>query len=154
VLVGQFLELLWYYMLVVKIKKLTGDAVVPNYAHEWDAGMDLFSAARVVIAAGGRVKVPTGIAMEIPDEYVGLIWDKSGLSMNKGLKTLGGVVDSGYRGEVMVGIANLSGKEYIFEKGDKVAQMIIQKKEYVQIEEVDKLGDTARGADGFGSTGT
>lgn len=139
--------------LTLKIKKLSQNAVIPAYTHPGDAGMDLFSALDVTIKKGEWVGIPIGVAMEIPDGYVGLIWDKSGLSIKSGLKTLGGVVDSGYRGEVKVGIANISSDDYIVHRGEKVAQMLIQKIEHVMVEEVDTLEDTARGADGFGSTG-
>lgn len=115
--------------------------------------MDLFSALDVTIKKREWVGIPTGVAMEIPDGYVGLIWDKSGLSIKNGLKTLGGVVDAGYRGEVKVGIANISSDDYVVHAGEKVAQMLIQKIEHVMVEEVDTLENTARGADGFGSTG-
>jgi dUTP pyrophosphatase len=81
------------------------------------------------------------------------VWDKSGLSIRHGLKTLGGVVDSGYRGEVMVGMINLSTTPYTFEKGDKVAQLLIQKVEHARFEIVDELSETERGATGFGSSG-
>jgi len=91
--------------------------------------------------------------MEISDGFVGLIWDKSGLSHKHGLKTLGGVIDAGYRGEIKIGIINLGTKKYILEKGHKVAQMIIQKRELCEIEEVAELSDTVRGEGGFGSTG-
>lgn len=139
--------------LKLKIKRLREDAVVPRYAHRGDAALDLYAAEEATLLSGEKAAIPTGIAMEIPEGHVGLIWDKSGLAMNDGLKTLGGVVDSGYRGEVKVGIINLSKKEYKFEKGHKVAQMIIQKKEDVETEEVSDLTDTSRGAGGFGSTG-
>jgi dUTP pyrophosphatase len=137
----------------LKIKKLNSEAVVPNYAHSDDAGFDLFSVENIEIQPMSRVQVPTGIAMEIPVGHVGLIWDKSGLSHKNGLKTLGGVIDSGYRGEVKVGLINLSTETYLLEKGHKVAQMIIQKKETCEIVEVDELSDTSRGEGGFGSTG-
>lgn len=140
-------------MLKIKIVKIKDSATTPSYAHFGDAAMDFYSSEDVVIARGARVKVPTGIKMEIPENYVGLIWDKSGLSMNYGLKTLGGVVDSGYRGEVMVGIINLSDKDFELKAGEKIAQMIIQKKEEVEVEEVKELEDSSRGEDGFGSTG-
>ncbi|MCK5026890.1 MAG: dUTP diphosphatase, partial [Candidatus Pacebacteria bacterium] len=94
-----------------------------------------------------------GIAMEIPEGYVGLIWDKSGLAIKQGLKVLGGVIDSGYRGEVMVGMINLTNKTYTIAEGHKVAQMIIQKTEMVEIEEVEELSDAQRGDKGFGSSG-
>jgi len=137
----------------LKIKKLNSEAIVPHYAHPDDAGFDLFSTEMREIAPMSRVQIPTGIALEIPTGYVGLVWDKSGLSHKNGLKTLGGVIDAGYRGEVKVGIINLSAETYLLEKGHKVAQMIIQKKETCEIIEVDELSDTARGEGGFGSTG-
>lgn len=137
----------------LKIKKLNSDAILPHYAHIDDAGFDLFSVENIEIAPMSRVQIPTGIAMEIPNGFVGLIWDKSGLSHKNGLKTLGGVIDSGYRGEIKVGLINLSAENYLLEKGHKVAQMIIQKKETCEIVEVDELSDTLRGEGGFGSTG-
>ena len=91
--------------------------------------------------------------MAIPEGYVGLIWDKSGLSQKFGLKNLGGVVDSGYRGEIMVGIVNLGKEDYKFEPGQKVAQLLIQKVESPKIEEVENLEEGLRGENGFGSTG-
>ena len=104
-------------------------------------------------SVGARVLVGTGIAIEIPDGYVGLIWDKSGLAQKYGLKTLGGVVDSTYRGEIMVGVVNLDSKPYTFEAGHKIAQILIQKIEKVNIVDVDELSVTARGHHAFGSTG-
>ena len=139
--------------MILKIKKVHKDAVIPKYAHHDDAGFDLFVPENIILKKGERLGIPTGIAMEIPEGYVGLIWDKSGLSIKYGMKTLGGVIDSTYRGEVLVGMVNLSGGDYVFEKGHKIAQMIIQKKETVDFEEVSELSDTARGEGGFGSTG-
>ncbi len=139
--------------MILKIKKLHLDAKVPSYAHHDDAGFDLYAVKDTLVKKGERIAVPTGIAMEIPEGYVGLVWDKSGIGIKEGIKTLGGVVDSAYRGEVLVGMINLSEKDYIFEKGHKVAQMIIQKKETVDFQEVEDLSDTTRGQKGFGSTG-
>jgi dUTP pyrophosphatase len=137
----------------LKIKKLHPDAKLPRYEKEGDAAFELFALEDTTIEPDERVSVPTGIAMEIPYGCVGLIWDKSGLSHKHGLKTLGGVVDAGYRGEVRVGIINLSKEPYTFEKGHKVAQMIVQKREEMVIEEVEELSDSERGEGGFGSTG-
>lgn len=91
--------------------------------------------------------------MEIPEGYVGLMWDKSGLSTNHRIKSLGGVIDSSYRGESLLGVINLGDVPYTVEKGHKVVQMLIQKVETAQIEEVDELSHTTRGEGGFGSTG-
>jgi dUTP pyrophosphatase len=137
----------------IKIKKLHEDAIVPNFAHDGDAGMDLYSTQTIVIHPGERVSVPTGIAIEMPLGFVSLIWDKSSLSHNQGLKTLGGVVDAGYRGEVFVGIINLGVADYTLKKGHKVAQFLVQKIERPIIEIVEELPDSHRGEGGFGSSG-
>ncbi len=137
----------------LKIKKLIEDATIPKYATKDDAGMDLFAIENVELEPMQRAQVGTGIAMEIPEGHVGLIWDKSGLSHKFGIKTLGGVVDSGYRGEIKIGVINLGKEKYIFEKGHKVAQMIIQKKETPEIAEATELNNSERGEGGFGSTG-
>lgn len=138
----------------IKIKKLNEDAKIPSYAHFDDAGVDLYSVVDILIKAGERVQVPTGLAMELPVGYVGLIWDKSGLSHKHGLKTLGGVIDSGYRGEILVGMINLGKEEYRLEKGHKVAQFIIQEKITAEFEEVHELDESSeRGVGGIGSSG-
>ena len=135
------------------VKKLHPDATVPGYAHHNDAAVDLYSLDEVVIEPGQRVSIPTGIAVQIPDGYVGLIWDKSSISQKNGLKTLGGVIDAGYRGEVFVGLYNLGSEPHTFTAGHKVAQMLIQKIEQPDIEVVDSLDDSTRGEGAFGSTG-
>ena len=137
----------------IKFKKINENAVAPQYAHSFDAGMDLFCLENISILPNERVQIATGIAMEIPEGFVGLIWDKSGLSHKSGLKTVGGVVDSEYRGEIKVGMINLSDQTYQFEAGHKIAQMLIQKVEQVDLIESESLSDTARGEGGFGSTG-
>src|SRR4051812_36178361 len=111
--------------LTLKIKKLHPDAKIPSFATQGDAGFDLFAIENLKLEPGERGQVSTGIAIEIPYRHVGLIWDKSGLSHKAGLKTLGGVIDAGYRGEIKVGMINLSQEKYTLEKGHKVAQMII-----------------------------
>lgn len=135
------------------LKKLHPDATIPRYAHHNDAGMDLFSVSEITIQPQERVSVPTGIAMQIPDGYVGLIWDKSGISQKFGLKTLGGVVDAGYRGEIFVGLYNTGDISHTFEAGQKLAQIIIQKIEQPEVIEVLELDDSIRGIGAFGSTG-
>lgn len=138
----------------IKIKKIRTDAITPKYALPGDAGLDLFSTGDITVGPSSRVKIPTGISMEIPDGYVGLIWDKSGLSFKTGLKTLGGVIDSSYRGEIHVTLFNPDPTWAIrIEKDSKVAQLLIQKVERVELEEVDELSTTERGEGGFGSTG-
>jgi dUTP pyrophosphatase len=137
----------------IKVKKLHPDAQIPNIAHPGDAGCDLFATGRVELQAGERGQVPTGIALEIPMGYVGLVWDKSGVSHKGGIKTLGGVIDSGYRGELLVGVINLGTEPYAFESGHKVAQLLIQKVESPTFEEAEELSNTSRGEGAFGSTG-
>ncbi len=137
----------------IKIKKLHPDAVIPAYAHVGDAGMDLFTVENFELEPGERKSVPLGLSIEIPDGYVGLIWDKSGLSHKYGIKSFGGVIDSCYRGEIHAGIMNLSDKFFSFEKGQKICQLLIQKFEQVEFEETKDLSFTERGRGGFGSSG-
>src|SRR3989338_3455480 len=139
--------------MTIKIKKLHPDARFPTYAHPHDAGMDFFACQTIILLPGERKVIPTGIAMAIPPGYVGLLWDKSGMASNYGLKTMGGVIDSGYRGEIKIVVHNLSYKPYTFETGTKIAQMLIQPVEQKQLVEVEELDDTSRGEGGFGSTG-
>jgi len=138
--------------LKLKIKKLHKDATIPKFAHEGDAGMDLFAIEETTVNPGEIARIRTGLAMEIPAGFVALCWDKSGLSMKHGIKVLGGVLDSGFRDEVVMGVINLGKESYTFEKGHKVLQMLIQKVECPEIVEVEKLSVTGRGK-GFGSSG-
>jgi len=136
------------------VKKISPGAKLPVYQHPGDAGMDLFAAEEVKLEAGEVKAVPTGIKMAIPEGYVGLIWDKSGISL-QGVHRLAGVVDSGYRGEVKVVMVNLGKETHVFKQGQKVAQMLIQPVHAVEIVDVGEggLDDTSRGEGGFGSTG-
>lgn len=136
----------------IKIKKITPEAKAPAYAHPGDAGMDLFSCMDMTLAPGETKPVPTGIQMAIPQGYVGLVWDKSGISL-KGVHRLAGVVDAGYRGEIRVVMVNLGAEPFEIRAGTKIAQMLIQPVEAPTIVESDTLDDTSRGAGGFGSTG-
>ncbi len=137
----------------IKFKKLHPDAIIPKGNYAGDAGVDLFTIEEFELEPGERKTVPIGFAIEIPDGHVGLIWDKSGLSHKFGIKTFGGVIDSGYRGEMHVGIMNLSDKFFSFQKGHKIAQLLIQKVEKTEFEEVDKLSESDRNTKGFGSSG-
>ena len=139
--------------MLIKFQKNLDDAIIPHYAHPGDAGMDIFSAEETVIKAGEIKSVRTGIKMELPECFVGLVWDKSGLALKNGIKTMAGVIDSGYRGEIGIVLANLSGQDYKIEKGQKIAQMLIQKVERMEIEETKELSETKRGEGGFGSSG-
>lgn len=135
------------------IKKITDDAKLPTYAHSTDAGMDLYANEDMLIKSKHQVTVPTGIAMAIPQGYAGLVWDKSGLSSKHSLHNLAGVIDAGYRGEIKVVVHNLSDVDYQVLKGQKIAQLLIQKIEQPTLVEVDELDETTRADGGFGSTG-
>ena len=137
----------------LKIKKIHPDAKIPHFAHPGDAGMDLYVPETVHLLPGERKSIPLGLAFEIPDGYVGLMWDKSGLSHKHGVKTFGGVIDAGYRGEIHAGVMNLSDTPYTFEKGHKIVQILIQSVEHPKIIEVDELSESERGTGAFGSTG-
>jgi len=137
----------------LKFKKLHIDAKVPRYAYKGDAGMDLYVPENTIIKVGERKSIPLGIAIEIPEGYVGILSDKSGLSHKHGLKSYGGVIDSGYRGQIHVGMMNLSDKDYEFKSGEKIIQMLITPVMQMDIIEVDELCDSDRGDGGFGSSG-
>jgi len=136
----------------LKIKRIHADAKLPSYGHLGDAGLDLFSADDVVLEKGQVLDVPTGIKVAIPEGYMGLVWDKSGVSL-RGVHRLAGVIDSGYRGEVKVVLVNLSEEPFVISKGMKIAQLLIQHVTAVKVVEVEDLGGTPRGEGGFGSTG-
>lgn len=137
----------------LKVKRIHSDAKLPTKGHPGDAGIDFFALETVVFPVGQQRNVKTGVAIEIPDGFVGLIWDKSSISFNKGLKIMGGVIDAGYRGEIIMSLINTSNSEQIIEQGNKVAQMIVQKIENPNILEVSELSDTIRGTGREGSTG-
>jgi dUTP pyrophosphatase len=137
----------------IKVKKLHKDAKLPTHGHPGDAGMDFYALDSVIFAPGAQERVHTGLAVEIPEGYVGLIWDKSSISFNLGLKVMGGVIDSSFRGEIVMSMLNNSGKEILIDKGQKFTQMLIQKFEHCDILEVDELSETVRGHGREGSTG-
>lgn len=139
--------------MTLAIKKLHPDAIVPSYAHPGDAGMDLFSVIEATLQPGERQAIPTGIAMHLAEGTVGLVWDKSGRALKEGLKTMAGVIDAGYRGEVQIVIVNLGQEPLIIEKHQKIAQLLIQPVLSPTIQEVESLEDSSRGEGGFGSTG-
>jgi dUTP pyrophosphatase len=137
----------------LKVKKLREDAKLPTKGHPCDAGIDFYSIEEIKISSKSQIKISTGIAIEIPEGCVGLVWDKSSIAFNMGLKTMGGVIDAGYRGEIVFSIYNVSEKDVIIEKGQKIAQLLIQKFEDCDILEVEDLNKSIRGDKGFGSTG-
>lgn len=136
----------------LKVKKLHPDAKLPTRAHHDDAGLDIYCYEETIIPTHTTIKVPTGIAYEVPDGYCVFAWDKGSVG-SKGIKTLGGVLDSGYRGELFIPMHNLNSEPYIFEAGNKIAQMVIQKVELWEVEESEELSETKRGMGSFGSTG-
>jgi len=136
----------------LKIKRIHDAAKLPSYGHSGDAGLDLFAAVDHTLAPASVYAVPTGIKMAVPPGHVGLVWDKSGISL-KGVHRLAGVVDAGYRGEVQVVMINLGREPFEIKAGMKIAQMLIQPVEAPTIVVSDTLDDTSRGAGGFGSTG-
>jgi dUTP pyrophosphatase len=138
----------------LRIKKLSPEAKTPTRAHHDDAGLDLYANENYELKSGEVHGVPTGIALAIPSGFVGLILGKSGLAVKVGVDTLGGVIDAQYRGEIMVIVANHGSEVYRIEKGSKIAQILIQRVELLEAEEVDDLDATVRGAGAFGSTGT
>jgi dUTP pyrophosphatase len=136
----------------LKVKKIQKDVKLPRYGHKGDAGLDLFSSVDFVLAEGQVEAIPTGINIAVPEGYVGLIWDKSGVSL-RGVHRLAGVIDSGYRGEVKVVMINLSHEPFVIDRGTKIAQMLVQPITKVDVVEVNDLDETSRGEGGFGSTG-
>lgn len=140
----------------VNITLLHPDAKVPNYAHKDDAGADLTSVKTVTLAPGERALVPTGIAIALPENFVGLIHPRSGLALKFGIGMVNapGTIDAGYRGEIGVLLINHDPKETVrLEAGTRIAQLVIQEVVHAQFTEVTSLGQTQRGDGGFGSTG-
>jgi dUTP pyrophosphatase len=137
----------------LKFKKLHPDAKIPKYAYAGDAGLDLYVAEGLVLKKGEKKSVPLGLAIEIPEGYVGILFDKSSLSHKHGLKSYGGIIDAGYRGEIHVGMMNLSDKDYEFEAGDKIIQILIMPVLQAEVVECDELSESDRGEGAFGSSG-
>lgn len=135
----------------IKFKKLHNLAMTPT-KNRGDAGWDFYSTVLRHIKPGQRTTIPTGIAIELPYNTVGLIWDRSGLSIKKGLHRVAGVIDATYRGEIIIGVVNLSDKLISIYACDKIAQMIIHRIPSVEFIEADKLTETDRGEKGFGSS--
>ena len=144
-------------MVDVPLRRLSDDAVVPAYAHPGDAGADLCTTVDVRLAPGERALVPTGVAIALPDGLVALVHPRSGLAARCGLSIVNapGTVDSGYRGELMVTLLNTDQNEpYDIHRGDRIAQLVIQKYEHATFEVVEELPSSERGTAGFGSTGS
>ena len=142
----------------VNIKKLNENAIIPTYATEYAAGADLYACMdeSVTINPGETCFIKTGLAMEVPVGYAGLIYARSGLACKKGLAPANkvGVVDSDYRGEIMVALHNHSNEAVVVESGERIAQLVITPYIVAAFNQVDELEDTERGGCGFGSTGS
>ena len=145
-------------MTSIKVKKLNENAIIPTYGTEFSAGADLYAlpGETVTIEPHKTVMIHTGLAMEIPEGYAGLIFARSGLASKRGLAPANkvGVIDCDYRGEVMVALYNHSEIAQTVAKGERIAQLVITPYVVADFEEADELSKTVRGEGGFGSTGT
>lgn len=142
--------------LEVLLLRLDPDLPIPGYAHPGDAGVDLVSRVDIRLAPGARVTVPTGVAIALPDGFAAFVHPRSGLAARHGLTVVNapGTVDAGYRGEIAVTLLNTDAHEAVeLFRGDRIAQLVVQRVERVRFVEVDHLPGSGRGRSGFGSTG-
>jgi dUTP pyrophosphatase len=142
-------------MIELPIQRLRPDAVVPGHAYSGDAGLDLSSCERVELAPGERALVPTGLAVAIPEGYAGFVQPRSGLAAKHGISIVNtpGLVDSGYRGELLVNLVNTDPREpFVVEPGMRIAQLVILPIPELDLVEVDELPQSERGVRGFGSS--
>ncbi|MBL8779199.1 MAG: dUTP diphosphatase [Acidimicrobiales bacterium] len=143
--------------LIVPLRQLDRELPLPAYARPGDAGVDLYAREQVRLpAGGGRAQVPTGVAVAIPEGYAGFIQPRSGLALKYGVTCLNtpGLIDAGYRGELIVLLVNTDpSSAFLVERGDRIAQLVIQKVEHAQFDLVDYLDETERGVGGWGHTG-
>jgi len=137
----------------LKVKKLAPHAKLPLRAHPTDSGADLFALERTVLAPRAITHVHTGICVELPENTSGIIWGKSSVE-SKGIKAMAGLIDAPYRGELIVCMYNLNDTEFVFEAGQKVAQLVVLPTLYPSFEEAAELSATQRADGGFGSTGS
>ena len=139
----------------IQIQRLDKELPLPQYAKPGDAGADLIASEEVRVPAHQWALVPTGIKIASPEGYVGLVHPRSGLALKQGITVLNtpGTIDAGYRGEVGVVLLNVSPIDFIAKKGDRIAQLVVQKVETAEFISVDALGESDRGDGGFGSTG-
>lgn len=140
----------------LQIRLLDPGLPPPSYAHPGDAGLDLVSAVALTLKPGDRALVPSGVAVAIPPGYAGLVLPRSGRALREGLALANspGLIDAGYRGELKVVLVNLDFEEPIYiNRGDKIAQLVVQRVENVELEVTDELPSSERGAGGFGSSG-
>jgi dUTP pyrophosphatase len=139
----------------VAVLRLDADLPLPAYARADDAGLDLYAAATITLTPGGRALVPTGIALAIPAGFAGLVLPRSGLALRHGVTVLNtpGLIDAGYRGEIQVLLVNHGEAPVTLSRGDRIAQLVVQRVERVALVAAAALPDSGRGAGGFGSTG-
>jgi len=139
----------------VHIHQMDAALPLPAYARPGDAGLDLYAAETVTLAPGARALVPTGIAVAIPPGFAGLVLPRSGLALRHGVTVLNtpGLIDAGYRGEIKALLINHGQEPVTLSRGDRIAQLVVQRVEHVTLTPVSELAQSARGAGGFGSTG-
>jgi dUTP pyrophosphatase len=143
-------------MVEILISRLDPEVPLPSYAHPGDAGADLTTTVDVHLAPGERALVPTGISIALPEGYVALVHPRSGLAARFGVSIVNapGTVDAGYRGEIKVMLINLDPREPVrLDRGDRIAQLVVQQVERARFVEVESLPGSVRGAGGYGSTG-
>jgi dUTP pyrophosphatase len=136
----------------IKVKKLYEDTKLPSYSHPGDVGLDMYSRESITLSPGDQHIFFVGFALEFPEGYAAIVKDKSGMA-KKGLHTMGGVYDAGYRGEYNVQLMNVGKQAYTVEVGDKIAQLILFPVTIATLEETDTLSESVRGEGRFGSTG-
>ena len=141
--------------MVLSFKRIHPDAVMPAYAHPSDAGMDVCSTRSLVIPAGNRALVPTGLVVNLPAGYEAQVRPRSGLALKHGVTFLNapGTIDAGYRGEIGVILANFGETDFEIKTGDRIAQLVIAPVTQPTVVEATEVDETDRGAGGFGSTG-
>lgn len=136
----------------IQVKKLHPEATLPERAHSNDAGADLFAIEKVEIMPHSSAKIKTGIAIALPENTAGFIWGKSSIE-SKGMKIMAGLIDEGYRGEIIVCVFNLTNETKTIDKGKKIAQLVVKPVYHPAFAETNELSESKRGAGGFGSTG-
>jgi len=140
----------------IPLQRLDDGLPTPAHAHRGDGGVDLCARSGIELEPGERVVAPTGIAVAIPEGYAGLVTPRSGLAAKHGISVVNGpgLIDAGYRGEIMVVLVNLSDEPFLIERGDRIAQLVVVPVAVQEFEIVEQLPSTSRGSGGFGSTGT